>query len=114
MSQSKGGEASRPSPAAVATLLVKSGFYEGLEVPLAASKTVIGRGRSADIVLAEPTISREHALIGWNSEGWYVEDLGSTNGSHVNGNRFARHALKRGDEIVIGKLVVEVTLPADA
>jgi pSer/pThr/pTyr-binding forkhead associated (FHA) protein len=115
MSQSSdGGELSRPSPAAVATLLVKSGFYEGLEVQLEASKNVIGRGRSADIVLAEPTISREHALIGWNPDGWYVEDLGSTNGSHVNGSRLTRHLLKRGDEIVIGKLIVEVTLPTDA
>ena len=71
---------------------------------------VIGRGRGADIMLAEPTISREHAVIGWDTEGWYVEDLGSTNGSYVNGGRFKRHRLKQGDEIVMGRLVVEVTL----
>ena len=109
MSQSLGGEPSRSG--AVAMLLVKAGFYEGLEVPLEEHKTVIGRGRRADIVLAEPTISREHAAIGWNSDGWYVEDLGSTNGSFANGNRFERHQLKEGDEIVMGRLVIEVTFP---
>ena len=95
----------------VAILLVKSGFYEGLEVPLAVGTTVIGRGRRADIVLAEPTISREHAVFRWSSEGWYVEDLGSTNGSFANGVRIQSYKLKQGDEIVMGKLVVEVTLP---
>ncbi len=112
MSQYAGGAPSRPGASApTATLLVKSGFYEGLEVPLEGSKTVIGRGRRADVVLAEPTISREHAAIGCDSEGWYIKDLGSTNGSYVNGSRIQRHQLKQGDEIVMGRLVVEVTLP---
>ena len=112
MSQSAGGGASRPGAVEpMATLLVKSGFYEGLEVPLGAQQTVIGRGRAADIVLAEPTISREHAAIGFDSVGWYVKDLGSTNGSFANGSRIERHQLKQGDEIVLGRLVVEVTLP---
>jgi two-component system cell cycle response regulator len=100
-------EAGAPSQA---TLLVTSGFYEGLEIPLGPAGVVIGRGQNADIVLAEPTISREHAVIGWNSEGWYVEDLGSTNGSFANGSRFDRHRLKPGDKIVMGRLSVEVTL----
>jgi pSer/pThr/pTyr-binding forkhead associated (FHA) protein len=104
-----------PSPSgASAVLLVKSGFYEGLEVPLEGAQTVIGRGRSADIVLAEATISREHAAIGRSAEGWYVEDLGSTNGSYANGGRIKRHSLKPGDEIVLGRLAIEVTLPADS
>ncbi len=40
-----------------------------------------------------------------------MDDLGSTNGSYVNGSRFEHHPLKQGDEIVMGRLVVEVTLP---
>ncbi len=111
MSQSAGGgPGQRDEVVPMALLLVKSGFYEGLEVPLEA-RTVVGRGRRADLVLAEPTISREHAAFGWNSEGWYVEDLGSTNGSYANGVRIQSHKLKQGDEIVMGRLVVEVTLP---
>lgn len=112
MSQSASEEASLSGEAAV--LLVKSGFYEGLEVPLEGVRTVIGRGRGADIVLAEPTISREHAVVGRSPEGWYVEDLGSTNGSYANGGRIERHLLKPGDEIVLGRLVIEVTLPGDS
>lgn len=97
-----------------AKLLVKSGFYEGLEILLEAREVVIGRGQRADIVLAEPTISREHAMIGWNSDGWYIEDLGSTNGSFANGSRVDHHRLKQGDEIMIGRLVLEVTLPGSS
>jgi pSer/pThr/pTyr-binding forkhead associated (FHA) protein len=111
MTQSVSEQASHSGEPAV--LLVKSGFYEGLEVPLEGAQTVIGRGRGADIVLAEPTISREHAVIGRSSEGWYVEDLGSTNGSYANGGRITRHPLKPGDEIVLGRLSIEVTLPGD-
>ena len=113
MSQSDSDGSSQTRASRVpAMLLVKSGFYEGLEVPLEASRTVIGRGRSADLVLAEPTISREHLAVGWNEEGWYVEDLASTNGSYANGSRFECHLLKSGDEIVLGRLILEVALPA--
>ena len=104
-----GGESGPGTSIPAGMLLVKSGFYEGLEIPLQAARTVIGRGRAADIVLAEATISRRHVAIGWTSEGWYVEDLGSTNGSFVNGSRFERYRLKQADEIVMGRLVVEVT-----
>ncbi|MGH0035366.1 MAG: FHA domain-containing protein [Myxococcota bacterium] len=93
-------------------LLVRSGFYEGLEVPLDRCWIVVGRGRSADLVLAEPTISRAHAAVGFDpADGFFVQDLGSTNGTTVNGARAERQVLKSGDGIQMGKLQVEVTLP---
>ena len=58
-----------------ASLRVKSGFYQGLEVALDRDWIVIGRGRSADLVIAEPTISRAHAAIGHDAQGFYVQDL---------------------------------------
>jgi pSer/pThr/pTyr-binding forkhead associated (FHA) protein len=95
-----------------AMLLVKGGFYEGLEFPVDRSWIVVGRGRSADLVLAEPTISRAHAAVGFDAEdGFFVQDLGSTNGTSVNGARADRQVLKSGDGIQMGKLQVEVTLP---
>jgi pSer/pThr/pTyr-binding forkhead associated (FHA) protein len=107
--EGKGDDAvSIPAGAAV---LVKNGFYEGLEVILEQESTVIGRGRRADIVIVEPTISREHASLGFDGERFFVQDLGSTNGTHVNGGRTSRQDLKDGDEIQIGKLVIGVTLP---
>jgi predicted component of type VI protein secretion system len=95
-----------------AAILVQSGFYEGLEVCVDCDWLVIGRGRSADVVLAEPTISRSHAAIGFDASGFFVQDLGSTNGTLVNGAKTQRATLKNKDVIQMGKLTVGVTLPA--
>ena len=92
-------------------ILVKSGFYEGLEVCVDCDWLVIGRGRSADVVLAEPTISRSHAAIGFDASGFFVQDLGSTNGTLVNGAQTQRSPLKDKDVIQMGKLTLGVTLP---
>ncbi len=92
---------------------VMRGFYEGLEMPVDRDWLVIGRGRSADVVLAEPTISRAHAAIGHDSSGFYMQDLGSTNGTRVNGAREARVALADGDELQLGKLQLRVRLPVE-
>lgn len=92
--------------------MVRNGFYEGLEVSLDRSWLVVGRGRGADLVLAEPTISRAHAALGFDAEGFFVEDLSSTNGTLVNGGRIKRSVLKDGDEIKMGKLVLAVDLPS--
>jgi pSer/pThr/pTyr-binding forkhead associated (FHA) protein len=94
-----------------ASILVKSGFYEGLEVCVDRDWLVIGRGRSADVVLAEPTISRSHAAIGFDGEGFFVQDLGSTNGTLVNGAKTKRAPLKNCDVVQMGKLIIGVTLP---
>jgi pSer/pThr/pTyr-binding forkhead associated (FHA) protein len=90
---------------------VLSGFYEGLELCLDRERLVIGRGRQADLALAEATISRAHAAVGFDGSSFYVEDLGSTNGTMVNGARISRQALKNQDEIQMGKLRIGVTLP---
>ena len=94
-----------------AVILVTNGFYEGLEVCVDRDWLVVGRGRSADLMLAEPTISRSHAAIGFDAEGFFVQDLGSTNGTTVNGGKAQRTLLKDGDIIQMGKLTLGVTLP---
>jgi pSer/pThr/pTyr-binding forkhead associated (FHA) protein len=101
----------RWSPPAGAIAIVRTGFYTGLEVGIDRERIVIGRGRKADLALAEATISRAHAVLGFDGEGFYVEDLGSTNGTMVNGARVKKHRLKHDDEIQMGKLVIGVTLP---
>jgi len=87
-----------------ACLRVESGFYAGLEWPIGSEPTVIGRGRQADFMLGEATISRTHARVGREGEGFFLEDLGSTNGTQVNGKRVARGPLRDGDELCMGKL----------
>ncbi len=101
----------RRSPPAGATAMVRTGFYSGLEVSIDRERIVIGRGRNADLALAEATLSRAHAAVGYHENGFYVEDLGSTNGTLVNGARIRKQSLKNDDEIRMGKLVIQVSLP---
>jgi pSer/pThr/pTyr-binding forkhead associated (FHA) protein len=105
------GSATRKRPPTGASAIVLSGFYEGLEILLDRERIVIGRGRKADLALAEVTISRAHAALGFDGQGFFVEDLGSTNGTMVNGSRIAKQHLKTEDEIQMGKLRIGVTLP---
>ena len=104
------GRVSATSVPGGASVRVMRGFYEGLEVPLDRDWMVIGRGRSADLVIAEPTISRAHAAIGWDAEGFFMQDLGSTNGTKVNGQRAPLARLKDGDDLQLGKLQLRITL----
>jgi pSer/pThr/pTyr-binding forkhead associated (FHA) protein len=87
------------------------GFFGGLELPVDRDWMVVGRGRGADLLITDPTISRAHAAIGFDGEKFFVEDLGSTNGTTVNGKREPRAALNNGDEIRLGRLRLRVTLP---
>lgn len=105
-----GRETDRPAPSG-ASIRVLRGFYEGLEVPVDRDWMVIGRGRSADVVIAEATISRAHVAIGWDGEGFFMQDLGSTNGTRVNGRRESRVRLADGDELALGKLHLHVVVP---
>ena len=89
---------------------VTAGFYEGLEIPIDREWLVIGRGRNAEMTLAEPTISRAHAAIGYDGRGFFVQDLRSTNGTLVNGERRERASLCDDDEIQMGRLRLRVRL----
>ena len=104
-------ETLRRRPPSGAMAIVRSGFYEGLEVAIDRDRIVIGRGRKADLALAEATISRAHAALGFDGERFFVEDLGSTNGTLVNGARISRQTLKSEDEIQMGKLRIGISLP---
>jgi pSer/pThr/pTyr-binding forkhead associated (FHA) protein len=95
-----------------ATVQITTGFYEGLEFPIDREWLVIGRGRNAEMTLAEPTISRAHAAIGYDGRGFFVQDLRSTNGTTVNGERRERASLGNDDEIQMGRLRLKVRLPA--
>jgi len=94
-----------------AHIRVLRGFYEGLEMPVDRDWVVIGRGRAADVVIAEPTMSRAHAAIGYDGVDFFVQDLGSTNGTRVNGSSERKVPLKHGDEVQLGKLALTVELP---
>ena len=62
----------------------------------------IGRRPECNIVLADPNVSRSHAEIRPHGESFLLIDLGSTNGTKVNGTRIDQHILRDGDEITFG------------
>ncbi len=68
--------------------------------------TLIGRTRKNDICLPSPVISSNHARIFFADGEFYIEDLGSKNGSFVNGKQIVNHPalIKNGDKIAIGNI----------
>jgi predicted component of type VI protein secretion system len=75
----------------------------GLMLPLREEVTTVGRGRSVDIHLADPSVSRLHAEIVRRGPYAYVSDLGlSRNGTRVNGRLVARRVLEDGDVLSFG------------
>jgi hypothetical protein len=84
---------------------------EGRRNVLSGSRVVIGRSREADIVVADPNVSRRHAELRRDESGWHVVDLGSTNGIKVNGRRVDQFDLGPGDRITIG--VTDLTFELD-
>ena len=72
-----GHESAGPVPSG-AVVRVMRGFYADLEMAVDRDWMVIGRGRDADIVIAEPTMSRAHAAIGFDGDHFYVQDLGKS------------------------------------
>jgi|GEM_PF-845175 len=66
----------------------------------------IGRRPACDVVLRDDSVSGQHARLSYRQHAWQIEDLGSTNGTYVNGHRLRRPAtLAAGDVIRIGMAV---------
>ncbi|MCU0687548.1 MAG: DUF4388 domain-containing protein [Polyangiaceae bacterium] len=86
-----------------------SGKYQGGEVILTPAKEiVVGRSSDLEMVLVEDMVSRRHARIYWENEQIQIEDLGSTNGTFVNGEKVRRANLKEGDRVLIGTSILKV------
>lgn len=73
---------------------------------ITAEETLIGRSMHSDIKLTDTGISREHATITWEGEGYVLEDLQSTNGTKVNDKRIRSVELQPDDEIQIGRTLL--------
>jgi hypothetical protein len=65
--------------------------------------TLIGRSPECDVFLDDVTVSRDHALIVRRNGGFWLDDLGSLNGTYVNRRRIDSHRLEDGDELQVGK-----------
>ena len=85
-----------------AFLQIVSGVRRGLNIPIVAGRPLtVGRKR-ADLILDDPLVSGAHCRIERRSEGFVLLDLGSTNGTMVDGRLVREAALKPGSEIAIG------------
>jgi pSer/pThr/pTyr-binding forkhead associated (FHA) protein len=86
-----------------------SGKYQGGEFPLHKGREiVIGRSSELEMVLIEDMVSRRHAAITVNGDELTIADVGSTNGTFVNGEKVKRARLKEGDRVLIGTSIMKV------
>jgi len=63
---------------------------------------LIGRREDCDIVLSDPSVSREHARLVFRDHRWIIQDLRSRNGTIVNGTRVGRSEIRPGDVLALG------------
>jgi len=100
-----------------ASLLVIQGVDQGRRLDLAQNRIRCGRGTQNDLRILDTEVSRRHATLVREGDGYAVEDANSSNGTFVNGQAIVRHTLQNGDQIQIGRTVLLFTsgsAPADA
>lgn len=86
-----------------------SGKYQGGEFPIRMNREIIiGRSSDLDMVLVEDMVSRRHAKITSTEAEVYIQDLGSTNGTFVNGEKISRSRLSEGDRVLVGTSIMKV------
>ena len=87
-----------------AALVIRAGGGRvGESFALGGERMTIGRRPDSDVFLDDVTVSRDHALLVRRGEDYYLDDLGSLNGTYVNRRRIESHRLEDGDELQVGK-----------
>jgi hypothetical protein len=86
-------------------------LVDGKRLAVGPTGVTIGRSRQCDVVLNDPNVSRQHAEIRPRAGSWVLTDLGSTNGSSLNGRRIeGPEVVNAGDELEIGTSVIKFEL----
>jgi len=86
--------------------VIDAGRPEPLTVPESLNVVVVGRASSCDVRFADQSVSRRHAQLRRQDEGWRVVDLLSTNGTYLNGRRISSALAFPGDELGFGQQLV--------
>ncbi len=90
-----------------ASLVVRQGAQAGTTLPIIGEEVILGREEGLASSIRDPEVSRRHARITWQSGGYYIEDLNSTNGTFLNGTLVTSPQLLRsGDTIGIGQTIL--------
>lgn len=107
-----GAQASPPpqrNPRTPTHLVLTTGPLAGTSLPLRDSGVLIGRNPESSLVLDDDYASGRHARIIRGDDGWYVEDLGSTNGTYIGSYRVGEAVpVETGTTIRIGKTHIEL------
>ena len=92
-------------PSTGAALVVASGHQAGTRYAITSEWITVGRHPDSDVFLDDITVSRRHGELATNSTGHVIRDVGSLNGTYLNGERLADSevSLTNGDELQIGK-----------
>jgi hypothetical protein len=103
-------------PSAEYVLAVRTGPYEGRVFELDKETVVMGRDVTNDIIFPDPEVSRQHSRLTLTPQGYVIEDLGSTNGTFVNGEQLVEpRLLLVGDQIGLSqKLIIAFESAAEA
>lgn len=86
-------------------LVISEGKEAGREFVFDQDSVLIGRTSECDVILYDPGVSRRHARVFVENGAFFVEDVGSSNGTQVNGEVIKKQALKDGDAISLGPVV---------
>ncbi|MDQ3340846.1 MAG: FHA domain-containing protein, partial [Myxococcota bacterium] len=100
------------TPVRAATLRVVDGPDRGMEIDLPPVGVVIGSERTCDVVLTDSFVSRRHCSIAPHQHGFAITDLGSKNGTVIDGVAVGKVVAPPGVAIRIGKTLVQC-MPAD-
>lgn len=96
----------------MATLKVLQGGESGRQYPLEGVRWVLGRSPESDVVLDVAAVSRRHVILSEESDGFYVQDLGSRNGTYINDQRVEERApIRHGDRMLICDVLFEFLNP---
>jgi pSer/pThr/pTyr-binding forkhead associated (FHA) protein len=86
-----------------------SGRDEGIDCPLCGERLVLGSDDRCDVVLSEDMVSKRHASLRIDGEELTLEDLGSTNGTFVNGEKIREPTrVRHGDRILLGTSIIKI------
>jgi pSer/pThr/pTyr-binding forkhead associated (FHA) protein len=86
-------------------------MLDGKRLIVGPAGATLGRSRQSDVMLDDPGVSRTHAEVRPRGGSWVLTDLGSTNGSRLNGRRVeGTEVLKPGDEIELGSSLIRFEL----
>ena len=111
--QKQAAKARTPTRGTPSQVVVRDGPSAGQRVPLDqaldGTPLLVGRGPDAAIRLDDDYVSTRHARIGLSGDTWYVEDLGSTNGTYIGNQRLTQAtAIQLGTQVRIGKTTLEL------